>query len=145
MDEAGQIAGLLRSVLMKQRQQYDQLSQKYDISRTQARTLSYVAKNPGLNQKQIAEYLSVRGSSTSDLLKDLEIDEYIERYASRGTKDRSKKIYVTAKGLKLIERLDKLFIDIDEKLIAGISKEDAANLKRILSMMDEFLEDNSTN
>lgn len=122
---------------MKQRQKYDEMSKKYDISRTQARTLSYLAKHPGINQKQVAEYVNVRGSSASDLLKGLEKNGYIERYTNAGTQDRSKKIFVTTQGLELIKEIDATFAEIDEQLTEQLTEEEINTVIRIIEKIEQ--------
>src|SRR6478672_4583859 len=96
---------LVRWIGWAQRKAGEDWIRSRDLSHEQAFTLGYLAENPGLIQRDIAQISRTSAASVSSLLQGLERRGLIER-RTEGGNDRSKRVYATAAGADLVEGFD---------------------------------------
>lgn len=137
MSQSSDLNHLMRSIQIKEQRLYTEKTSNYKLSPSQARALIYIESHPSANQKDVADYFSLRGASTSTLIKKLEDRGYVEKKPSRGSQDRSNKLYLTAAGSKISTNLRNTFVDIENRLVDKLTDEEAATLINLLSKIDE--------
>lgn len=136
MDECAQETNyLMHSILFNQQRLFNEKSNKYDLTVQQARTLELIEKTPGMIQREIAEFLSIRDASVSSMLKNLERDGYVIRRRDRHS-DRNKRIFLTDKGMAIIKELGHLFAEVENQVVAPLSKDETSILLKLLRKMD---------
>lgn len=139
MTQSSDLNYLMRSIQVKEQRLYNEKTVNYQLSPSQARALIYIEAHPSANQKDVADYFSLRGASTSTLIKKLEARGYIEKKPSRGSQDRSNKLFLTAAGSELATSLKTAFADVENRLVSNLTHEEADTLIRLLSKMDDGL------
>lgn len=127
----------MRSIQMKEQRLYSEKTVDYNLNSSQARALIYVEAHPGVNQKDVAEHFRLRGASISTLIKKLVDHGYVEKKPSRGSQDRSNKLYVTASGSELVTSLKTTFADVEDRLLNHLTPEEVDTLIQLLSKIDQ--------
>ncbi|KJW12600.1 MarR family winged helix-turn-helix transcriptional regulator [Levilactobacillus spicheri] len=139
MTQPSDLNNLMRSIQMKEQHLYYEQTADYQLSPSQGRALIYIDKHPGVNQKELAERFRLRGASVSTLIKKLVALDYVEKRPSRGSQDRSNRLYLTAAGTALVAQLQTIFTGVENRLVAHVTPEEVATLIRILSKIDQKL------
>jgi MarR family transcriptional repressor of mepA len=103
-----------------------------ELSHQQGFTLGYVDQNPGAMQREIAKISRTSAASVSSLLQGLETRGLIERRTEDGD-ERSKRVYATPAGSKLINGFDGAMLAAEEKLLAPLSPSERATLHTLLT------------
>ncbi|MEO4707382.1 MarR family transcriptional regulator [Pediococcus pentosaceus] len=78
-EQASDINFLMRKIQIKEHQLASEVSGQYDLTETQAKTLGFIEKFPGTNQKNIADSFSLSNASTSAIIKKLVTSRFIEK------------------------------------------------------------------
>ncbi len=107
----------------------DRNLEQLDLTVTQMHVLIYLFRNSGnkITQKQLAEYLCVKHSTVSGILKRLQEKELIEIRVDEENK-KYKNIYTTMKAVQLNEQM-RLHRDKTEALfVKGFSSDELAQL-----------------
>lgn len=139
MTQSSELNYLMRSIQIKEQRLYTKKTVDYQLSSSQARALIYIEAHPGANQKDVADYFSLRGASTSTLIKKLEERGYVEKTPSRGSQDRSNRLSLTASGAEIAASLQTAFADVENQLVNKLTPEEANTLIRLLSKIDKNL------
>ncbi len=139
MSNAGNINYFMRSIQIKEQHEFSELAGTYNVTHAQARTLGYIDKNAGTNQRQIADHFNLRGASVSSMIKNLESRGFLEKKASTGTQDRSNKIYLTDSGHDLVGKLNDLFYDVENKITQNLSNDEALKLVELLEKIEKSM------
>lgn len=137
MSRSRDLNHLMRSIEINEQRLYLEKTSSYNLSPSQARALMYIEDHAGSNQKEIADYFHLRGASTSTLIKKLEDRGYVEKRPSRGSQDRSNKLYLTAEGKKLSTSLNGTFNDVENLLVKNLTDEEADTLIQLLSKINQ--------
>lgn len=137
MSQARELNHLMRSIGINEQRLYSEKTSRYKLSSSQARALIYIEDNLGSNQKQIADYFHLRGASTSTLIKKLEDKGYVEKRPSRGSQDRSNKLYLTAEGKILADSLRSTFDEVENLLVDNLTDEETDTLMDLLSKVNK--------
>lgn len=140
MTQSNDLNNLMRSIQIKEQRIYHEKTVDYQLSPSQARTLIYIEAHPGVNQKDVADQFHIRGASTSTLIKKLVAKGYVEKKPSRGSQDRSNRLFLTATGAKLATRFQKTFTDVENQLITNLTSAEADTLIQLLSKIDQSLD-----
>jgi len=90
-----------------------------------------IAENPGVRQGVLADFLKIKWSNMTKLVRSLEEMELIGRRIPPNDR-RSVELYVTEKGHKLIEDIAPLMRDADRKAVSMLSDEEHAQLLMLL-------------
>jgi len=95
-------------------------------------TLCYIREHGALLQQELGESLYMDPNNLVLLLNDLEAHGWIER--RRDPDDRRRHIVgVTAAGERAIERAERSMESIEDEVLAGLSRKDRDDLRRLLS------------
>lgn len=111
---------------------------KIDLTEHQARTLNYIADNPGTIQKELANYLGKQHATITNILKGLETRDYISRKIPNDN-ERQKRLYLTAEGEKLVDQVQQIFLDLEVVITSSISESDEKNVRDILKNISAIL------
>ncbi len=120
----------------------DENLQKEGITVSQLRVIAYISRNQGqgaVYQKDLEEHFSIRRSSVTSLLKNMEKSGILQRFGAPGDA-RAKTLVLTEKGKKLDEDLINYIRSLEERLMKGFSSEEKEALQGFLLRMIENLE-----
>ena len=125
----------------KLRRKLDTLSSREEFSGSQGRTLHFLlAQTDDIFQKDIEEEYSIRPSTASELLKQMEKNGLIVREPV-AYDNRLKKIVVTDKALLYKQQVVADLTALDETLVKGISEADLQVFFKVIEkMMDNLSE-----
>ena len=120
----------------------DENLQKEGITVSQLRVIAYISRNGkkgAVYQKDLEEHLSVRRSSVTSLLKNMEKSGILQRFGAEGD-GRAKTLVLTKKGEALDESLRNYINSLEEKMMDGFSSKEKEKLQDYLIRMIENLE-----
>ena len=125
----------------KLRRKFDMLSSRKEFSGSQGRTLRFLlSQTEDIYQKDIEEEYSIRPSTATQLLKQMEKNGLIIR-EPEAYDNRLKKIVVTDKALLYKQQVIEDLTTLEETLIKGISETDLQVFFRVTEkMMDNLSE-----
>lgn len=125
----------------KLRRKFDMLSSRKEFSGSQGRTLRFLlSQTEDIYQKDIEEEYSMRPSTATQLLKQMEKNGLIIR-EPEAYDNRLKKIVVTDKALLYKQQVIEDLTTLEETLIKGISETDLQVFFRVTEkMMDNLSE-----
>lgn len=125
----------------KLRRKLDMLSSRKEFSGSQGRTLHFLlAQTEDVFQKDIEEEYSIRPSTATELLKQMEKNGLIVREPV-AFDNRLKKIVVTDKALLYKQQVIEDLTALEETLVKGISEADLQVFFKVIEkMMDNLSE-----
>ena len=125
----------------KLRRKLDMLSSRGEFSGSQGRALHFLlAQKEDVFQKDVEEEFSIRPSTATELLKQMEKSGLIVREAAAHD-NRLKKIVLTEKALQYKKQVIVDLTALDETLVKGISQKDLQTfIKVVEKMMDNLAE-----
>lgn len=129
------IGFLIKQVHYLQEQRLNNKFKEFGLTASQTFTLIYLLKSHDkgitVNQKDIEKELDISNPTVTGILNRLEVKGLIARVPCRHDA-RAKNIEVTSKALELNKQLQAMFRQLDEKLVASLSKEEVDNLHEYL-------------
>ena len=112
---------------------------QYDITGPQGLILIYIYQSEkDVYQKDIEKFFNIRRSSATGLITSLEEKEYITR-ESVASDARLKKLILTDKAKNAVSLVDEQVIDLEEKMMQGISEEEIEFFRKIIAKMTKNL------
>lgn len=125
----------------KLRRKLDTLSSRKEFSGSQGRTLHFLlAQREDVFQKDIEEEYSIRPSTATELLKQMEKNGLIFREPAPYD-NRLKRIALTPKALTYQDQVVADLTQLEEELTKGISSEELETFFRVIEqMMDNLAE-----
>ncbi|WP_207694915.1 hypothetical protein DOK67_0002793 [Enterococcus sp. DIV0212c] len=125
------------------------LQQNYVVARLkslqlnslQARSLTYIFLHPATIQRDIADYLGKKQSTVTNILKGLEDRNLVYREIPKNN-ERQKNIFLTTEGKQLVDQVNLIFEQLNEKICKGLTKEEQQQLKENLTKAEEYFERN---
>lgn len=125
----------------KLRRKLDMLSSRAEFSGSQGRTLHFLlAQTEDVFQKDIEEEYSIRPSTATELLKQMEKNGLILRQPVPYD-NRLKRIVLTDKALTYRQQVVEDLTALEETLVSGISEEDLEAFFNVIEkMMDNLSE-----
>ncbi len=104
-----------------------------DLTSTQAHVLIYLYKNKDnvVNQRDIERKFALTNPTVNGILNRLENKNFIKRVVS-DIDARNRKIILTDKSISLIKEMQRSAKKMENKMIAGISKEDLAIFYKVI-------------
>ena len=125
----------------KLRRKFDMLSSRGAFSGSQGRTLQFLlAQTEDVFQKDIEEEYSIRPSTATELLKQMEKNGLIVREPA-SYDNRLKRIVVTEKALQYRQQVVEDLTALEETLTRGISETDLQIFFQVIEkMMDNLAE-----
>ena len=90
--------------------------------------------NPGIRQGALGDAMRIKRSNMTKIVQSLHAEGYIRR-ESKGEDRRSVALYLTAKGLAAVERLQQEALDHDARATAVLSATERKELLRLLGKL----------
>jgi MarR family transcriptional regulator, transcriptional regulator for hemolysin len=114
---------LIHDVSRLRRVTYDRELAPLGITRSQWWVLAFISRNDGLPQTQLAHELDVGKVALGSLIDRLQTAGFVERRADE--KDRRvKRVFLTAKALKLITEIAPINDSFNARILKGIPRKD---------------------
>ena len=107
---------------------------KYSIGHAQIVTLLFIARNEGMSQLELSEYLHLDKSSITSQLKILERNGYISRQTSEHDA-RMHQLNITEKTREILEPMKTVFSSWTETLLGGFSESERKEAFNYLERM----------
>lgn len=117
---------------------FEETAKRFDSAPRYFGLLMLIAHNPGLPQSRLAEAIHLVRSSLVPILDRLEAEGLVERRSSPIDR-RSKAVWLTLKGRKLIERLKPLVVEHEDRLTRGFTTAERRQLVELLRRVDQNL------
>lgn len=132
---------LLRSLAHQMKNYADRRLDDFGITQEQSHTLGYIYRHQdkGISQKDLMHFFDRKGSTVSNILKNLEIQGLVFRKVNPQD-TRSKILKLTDEGVSLVESFTKVFDEIEERMLLNFSDEEKIRLKENLEQMMKNLE-----
>jgi DNA-binding MarR family transcriptional regulator len=102
--------------------------------------LSIIEANPGSQQSHLAEAVHLLRSSLVPILDKLEAEKLVERRSAKGGDRRSKSVWLTPHGAKVLERLRPLVQEHERRLTRSFSKAQKKQFLKFLEQADADLQ-----
>ncbi|MET8783628.1 MULTISPECIES: MarR family transcriptional regulator [unclassified Streptomyces] len=102
------------------------------LSMQQAFVLDYLTDHPGAIQRDIAQATRTTAANVSGVLRGLEARGLVERRFEDGD-ERSKRVFATDAGIKLISGHEEAMIAVDESILAPLTPAERATLQALLN------------
>lgn len=137
--ETDELVFLVEEVPRKLRRLFDASIARFGLTRTQWRALAYIFRTPGLTQTELARCLELERASVGHVIDQLERAEYVERRAVEGNR-RVWTLHLQPKAVDILPSLRAEADTIYTRLLAGVSADEIATLRRLLGAMTANLE-----
>ena len=118
---------------------YTMLVKPMGLTRSQARAVAYIARSPGLTQRDLARFLSITDMSTTGLLDRMEQKGLITR-GPDATDRRINRVFLTKSAESSLSSIREQIAILTEAATKSIPKRDLDQLSRILNKMESNLE-----
>jgi len=123
------------------RARLDLICRDYDVTATQYVSLSVLRVHPGMSSAQLAVRSFVTPQSANQMVAALERQGYIERSPDEKNR-RILRTSLTAKGRRLLERIDKKASTFEAQMLSRLSDDEQRELRRLLqSCIESMAED----
>jgi DNA-binding MarR family transcriptional regulator len=125
---------LLAQVCQAYRGSSDTFMDQIAMHRAQATLLCRLFVRDGMTQSEIAEQLSVRGATVTNMLQRMEEAGLVAR--CRDAEDnRLVRVYLTDAGREKERAITEQFLNLESTIFEGISEEDRTLFRRILNQL----------
>jgi DNA-binding MarR family transcriptional regulator len=125
---------LLAQVCQAYRSSSDTFMDRIEMHRAQATLLCRLFVRDGMTQSEIAEQLSVRGATVTNMLQRMEEVGLVAR--RRDPEDnRLVRVYLTDAGRDKERAITDQFLNLESAVFEGISEEDRIVFRRILNQL----------
>lgn len=129
-----QIRQLLDEISVHKRKQYFEQLRKIGLHIGQDQLLCQLSKEDGMTQIQLSECLQCEPPTVANALKSLENRGFVERKRDE-VDGRTKRVYLTDEGKKLISPVRQVWLAEQEKLLKGLEASELQQLKTLLEKM----------
>ena len=110
---------------------FDHNGRRLGLTRTQCRTLGYIARNEGINQAGLADLLEIRPMTLVRQIDRMEEAGWIERRPDPADR-RARRLYLTAKARPILGRIWNVATETRDEALARLSPGEAATLLDLL-------------
>lgn len=140
--EERDIGFLFKQINLMIKKEIDKNLIKYDLTTSQSRVLFFVyfRGDDKTSMKDIEEHMKVTHPTVIGIVKRLEEKGFVAT-ASDPEDRRVKLVIITQKTTKMIKKLDQGKRRMDEKLLKGFTEQEAKELRRMLSMIEDNLKE----
>lgn len=108
------------------------------ISDSYRAVISYLARQPGANQKNIAEFCNVTTAAINQTLKDMIADGYVKKETDE-TDRRYTRLFLTEKGEETSGKIREILHRSDEVITSAITPEKEAEMIELLDKIHECI------
>jgi DNA-binding MarR family transcriptional regulator len=119
---------------------FDHNGRRLGLTRTQCRTLGYLARNEGINQAGMADLLEIRPMTLVRQIDRMEEAGWIERRADPADR-RARRLYLTAKARPILGRIWSVANEIRDEALVRLSPGEADTLIDLLHRVHATLSD----
>lgn len=137
--------GLLLKQINKQiKKRFDKDLQEYDLTLSQSRVLFFLGfrEEEKTSLKDIEEHLQVTHPTVVGIVKRLEEKGFVITEPDSADR-RVKLVFITEKTKGMIQNIDKRGKIMDKKLLKGFSDQEIRELRRMLSIIEHNLEEDT--
>ena len=121
------------------------IQSQYDITGPQGLILMYIYQtDEDVYQRDIKKFFNIRRSTATGLITSLEEKEYIIK-ESVMSDARLKKLVLTKKAKNAVSLVDTQVVQLEEKMLQGISEEEIQTFRKIIAKMTKNLLEDSEN
>jgi DNA-binding MarR family transcriptional regulator len=147
LDHELQLGYLIHDVSRLRRKAFDRHIKGLKVTRSQWWVLAYVSRKDGMAQTQLAEQLDVGKVAIGGLIDRLERSGLAKRVPDEQDR-RIKRIFLTSKGRRRVEKLRAVSLEFNERVLEGIPPADlertAEVLRRLKANVIEFISPGGT-
>ncbi|HEX3952446.1 MAG TPA: MarR family winged helix-turn-helix transcriptional regulator [Stellaceae bacterium] len=119
---------------------FDQNGRRLGLTRAQCRTLSYLARNEGINQAGLAELLEIRPMTLVRQIDRMEEAGWIERRPDPADR-RARRLFLAAKAWPILGRIWDVASDTRDEALAALPPDEAELLIELLHRVHATLSD----
>lgn len=131
-----EIREILDGISTQMRRNYSEMLRELNLHVGQDQLLCRLWREDGVTQTQLSELLNCEPPTVANMVKALESYELI--YRQRDEVDgRVNRVYLTTKGQKIKDPVERIWVKQQDKLLDGISSEERIVLKKLLKKMAE--------
>jgi DNA-binding MarR family transcriptional regulator len=120
----GDVSRMLRTV-------YDRRVEPLGLTRAQWRVLARLSRNEGCTQTELAAQLEIEKPTLGRLIDRLQANNWVERHADENDA-RTKRVFLTPRAQPVLKEMYALADDVLDTALAGLTKENAAQLEQSL-------------
>src|SRR3954463_13114139 len=132
------IRELLDKISAQMRRDYSEMLRKLNLHVGQDNLLCKLWSNNGITQMQLTERLNCEPPTVTNMVKTLEKKGFI--YRKKDSADgRVSRVYLTEKGIKIREPIERIWNKQQEKLLKGLSADERKLLNQLLQQMENNL------
>jgi DNA-binding MarR family transcriptional regulator len=147
LDHELQLGYLIHDVSRLRRKAFDRHIKGLKVTRSQWWVLAYVSRKDGMAQTQLAEKLDVGKVAIGGLIDRLERSGLAKRVPDEQDR-RIKRIFLTPKGKRLVEKLREVSLEFNERVLQGIPASSLVTttevLRRLKANVIEFISPGGT-
>jgi DNA-binding MarR family transcriptional regulator len=100
--------------------------------------LKALSDNDGMSRSDLAATLGVQPPTVTKMISRLAAQDYVERRASEGDA-RQAMVFLTERGRRSIEGIDKVWKRIEKDAMSGIDDKDRKKLRKLLRQIERNL------
>lgn len=100
--------------------------------------LKALASDDGMSMSDLAAVLGVQPPTVTKMIGRLAAQDYVERRAAKGD-GRQAEVYLTERGRRAIETIDKVWKRIEKSALDGIDDKDRKRLRKLLRQIERNL------
>ncbi len=135
-----EVCYLMKQISDRLRASVDMNAKKYGITFTQLRVLNFIESRGGeTTQKEIEDHLGVSHPTVVGLVIRLEKSGFLYCYMDESNR-RNKNCCVTRRGKDTVEAMTQERLNMEKRLVQGISETEQRELKRLLRTLLRNLE-----
>ncbi len=102
------------------------------------RVLTFLLRNPGASQKEIASHRNITMASVSQIIKNMQYEGYLEKKTNSGDQ-RYVKLYLTEKGEICAKQIREKMDSADQRITMLLTPEKEQMMKQLLTELSEIL------
>lgn len=125
---------LMHDVSRLRRKVFDEVMKPEGITRSQWWVLAHLSRHDGMSQSELADRLDLGRAALGGLVDRLEALDLVRRGAD-GQDRRTKLVFLTAKGVAMIERMRGKSDQMSEAILQGLSQSQRHQLADMLSLV----------
>lgn len=100
--------------------------------------LKALAADDGMSMSDLATSLGVQPPTVTKMIGRLAAQDYVERRSSKGD-GRQAEVYLTERGRRAIDAIDKMWKKVEKTALDGIEDKDRKRLKKLLRQIERNL------
>ena len=139
MDQHQIFGYLLHDVLRLYKRRFEQRSAQLSLTLPQCKTLSLLARNEGISQRQLADLADIDAMSIVRILDRMEADGWVERRADPQDR-RARRLAVTAKARPILDQILQMGAATRTEVLDGLNVEQRDQLVSLLEKVHTNLQ-----